>query len=473
VLDILRTSLRRRGRDQLTGLATYRDLGRTLEREQSRLAREPSRRSGLLLLDLDGLKLVNDRHGHEVGDRVIVEVARRLERVLREADFVARMGGDEFAVVAPSVHDEESLDALSRALRVAVGAEPVRAGAKTIPITITVGAVLLEGGKDVYAALRLADQRMYVAKSLPRTDAFDRLSDLVVGLLVADDDGLEAAFASGVAEVAAALTALVEADGRESWWPHAPAAPTSAALRKLASEAKHSSDLAEQDEAGLFRLAAPLMAADDVLGALAAERAVPFGKADRIALARTGRALGYAVIRLREGADKRRRLAELEQLAYEDENTGLPNRRGLLDNLARHEGAGQLAVLFVDFDGLRDVNNRLSYEHGNELLRIVAEALKETLADGESAARLHGSGGDEFIVVCPGLDEPAAERRAQALEAALAQPPLPDDIAALYGGASVGHAVRGPGETALDLLERAAALMRARKRARKSARPRS
>ena len=88
----------------------------------------------------------------------------------------------------------------------------------------------------------------------------------------------------------------------------------------------------------------------------------------------------------------------------------------------------------------------------------------------EFVARLHGSGGDEFIVVCPGHGEAAAATRAADLEQRLSPEnlELPSRLAQLYGGASVGYALRQVDETPLDLTERAAVLMRSRKATRKS-----
>ena len=125
-----------------------------------------------------------------------------------------------------------------------------------------------------------------------------------------------------------------------------------------------------------------------------------------------------------------------------------------------------MSLLFLDFDGLRRVNNQLSYEHGNELLRTVAEAIEETLRPGELAARLHGSGGDEFVIVCPGIGGAEARQRAEQLESQLQKVELAAPIRALYGGASVGYAVRIAGEQPLDLVGRAAVLMRESKQRR-------
>lgn len=95
--------------------------------------------------------------------------------------------------------------------------------------------------------------------------------------------------------------------------------------------------------------------------------------------------------------------------------------------------------------------------------------IESTLAPGELAGRLHGSGGDEFLVLCPQTDDETASRRAVELEQRLApdQIELPNDLRGLYAGASVGHALRSVDESALTFIERAASQMRARKRTRK------
>ena len=81
---------------------------------------------------------------------------------------------------------------------------------------------------------------------------------------------------------------------------------------------------------------------------------------------------------------------------------------------------------------------------------------------------MHGSGGDEFVIVCPGIDDSEAAQRAEQLERHLQTVELPPPIKALYGGASVGYAVRIAAEQPLDLVSRAAALMRESKRRRQT-----
>ena len=109
--------------DALTGLGNRRLLHERLNYEITRHRRH-SRRFSLLALDLDGFKQVNDRFGHPAGDEILREVARSLERAVRDQDTVVRLGGDEFCVLAPETtwEDAERLaERLAAAVEGAVG----------------------------------------------------------------------------------------------------------------------------------------------------------------------------------------------------------------------------------------------------------------------------------------------------------------------------------------------------------------
>src|SRR5215213_357932 len=129
LLAVLRVEARQQGlrllsqQDPLTGLANRRLLHDRLNYEISRHRRH-SRRFSVLALDLDGFKGVNDKFGHAAGDEILREIARALEKAVRDQDTVARMGGDEFCVLSPEIgwEDAERLAArLDLAVKNAVG----------------------------------------------------------------------------------------------------------------------------------------------------------------------------------------------------------------------------------------------------------------------------------------------------------------------------------------------------------------
>ena len=464
-LSTHRRTARKLEADALTGLVPKGAFDAALQRERRRLAAEGGS-SWLLIADVDALKEVNDRLGHHAGDAVLVEVARRMKSTIGERGLVARIGGDEFGILVHSGLPERGVGTVVAELERAVSRLPVVVDGISCSVGVSVGASEVNGSTDPATVIRRADESMYLAKRRAGSDPFDRVSELVVGLLDSRESGLDNALASGIAEVAQAEVAFVVHAAAEQWWPAEPSDGTAHLLRSLARQAWSADELREE---GAWRLAAPLRADGAAVGGFAVSCRRPFAKPDRIALARAGVALGQALLRLREGVAVRRRISELEHLAFCDENTGLANRRALLGDLeSRWSDSVSLSLLFLDFDGLRQVNNQLSYERGNTLLRSVADAIRDSLRPGELAARLHGSGGDEFIIVLPGVGAVGgAATRAAEVERRLAEIVLDPDIAPLYGGASVGYALRQSGEEPLELVERAAALMRERKRQRK------
>jgi diguanylate cyclase (GGDEF)-like protein len=160
----------RSGHDGLTGLPNRRAFERALRREVER-ARRMGGGLAVGLLDLDHFKRVNDEHGHPAGDRVLREVARRLGRVYRDSDMVARVGGEEFAVLLPSGKpptEAEAFEALDRARR-RVRARAVLVGGRPRTITLSGGVAILgpegEGPAALYAR---ADEALYAAKAAGR-----------------------------------------------------------------------------------------------------------------------------------------------------------------------------------------------------------------------------------------------------------------------------------------------------------------
>jgi diguanylate cyclase (GGDEF)-like protein len=148
-------------RDQLTGAAN-RAL---LLREMARRLGEDSRRLGVLLLDLDEFKAVNDTHGHPTGDALLKAVAERLRLAVGEGGLVARIGGDEFAILAPDAAAEDDFDSLACCLLERIR-EPFQIEGDVLAVRPSVGvACAPRDGDDVETLLRNADLALYRAKS--------------------------------------------------------------------------------------------------------------------------------------------------------------------------------------------------------------------------------------------------------------------------------------------------------------------
>jgi diguanylate cyclase (GGDEF)-like protein len=147
--------------DELTGLANRVSLRERLE-ELGR-EKQPGHGVALLYLDLDRFRLINDARGHEMGDRLLVEVGRRLQAATGPEDMVARIGGDEFAVVHWFATDQGDGTALAELL-LAVLAEPYMVGGLRLSITVSIGVALAEPGASAETLRRNADIAMYRAK---------------------------------------------------------------------------------------------------------------------------------------------------------------------------------------------------------------------------------------------------------------------------------------------------------------------
>lgn len=120
---------------------------------------------GLLVFDLDHFKSVNDNYGHDVGDVVLREVALRMRAISREHDIVARVGGEEFAVITPYISKEQLLGVAER-YRQMVEALKINHGNVVIRPTISVGIATSEGGiLNADDLFRAADKKLYEAKS--------------------------------------------------------------------------------------------------------------------------------------------------------------------------------------------------------------------------------------------------------------------------------------------------------------------
>ena len=149
--------------DSLTGLANRSLLGRLLgqaihqaHRRQGRLA--------MLFLDLDRFKVINDTLGHDAGDDLLCEVARRLQRCLRESDLVARISGDEFVVVLPEVEDRALVETVAGKI-IDILSRPYAIAGRECEVTASIGISLYpDDGEDEETLTKHADTAMYRAK---------------------------------------------------------------------------------------------------------------------------------------------------------------------------------------------------------------------------------------------------------------------------------------------------------------------
>jgi diguanylate cyclase (GGDEF)-like protein len=156
----------RAGHDQLTGLANVRawDEGLTTEGDERR---GPGHGIAVMAIDLDNFKSVNDRYGHQVGDEVLAEVARRIRSCLRPGDLAARVGGDEFAALVRGLHTADDARALAQRVVEALS-RPARINSMALDCRASVGLSYSERAEPARVLVRQADNALYAAKNQGR-----------------------------------------------------------------------------------------------------------------------------------------------------------------------------------------------------------------------------------------------------------------------------------------------------------------
>ena len=148
--------------DPLTGLPNRRSLHSAITAAIGDASRE--KMLGVYMLDLDGFKQVNDQHGHDVGDELLIAVANRLKASLRSTDVISRLGGDEFLVMSRDLQNQQQAQELGEKMLQAF-AEPFRLAAHTCSVGLTIGYALAPlDSRDTPQLLKLADAAMYAGK---------------------------------------------------------------------------------------------------------------------------------------------------------------------------------------------------------------------------------------------------------------------------------------------------------------------
>ncbi|MFC4158579.1 putative bifunctional diguanylate cyclase/phosphodiesterase [Chitinimonas lacunae] len=167
---------RKRTEDYISHIAHHDALtklpNRLLLQDRLAMALERAKRFGnqvgLMVIDLDLFKRINDSLGHHIGDELLIEVADRLRAVVRATDTVARIGGDEFVVLLPDLNEAESLHRVATNLVQQIG-RPVLVGSHRLQVGSSIGiAVCPQDGDDAQTLLKHADSAMYAAKRLGR-----------------------------------------------------------------------------------------------------------------------------------------------------------------------------------------------------------------------------------------------------------------------------------------------------------------
>jgi diguanylate cyclase (GGDEF)-like protein len=153
--------------DALTGVANRRYIDLKVQQaiQEVELFDRPY---GLILIDLNGFKEINDTYGHAVGDGMLKAVCETLRRYLRPTDVLGRWGGDEFVIVARDV-TPDSLEHLATRCRQVLAETAVPVGDRQAKASVSIGSVLLEKGESSTSAFIRADQLLYVDKCAGRS----------------------------------------------------------------------------------------------------------------------------------------------------------------------------------------------------------------------------------------------------------------------------------------------------------------
>lgn len=158
--------------DSLTDLPNRRTLTARLQHELTIIGRNPGRQLGIIFMDLDNFKPINDTYGHGVGDQVLITIARRLNETVRSIDMVSRVGGDEFVIMLGNQPGDMQQTAIKLAERIIqVVSEPIMIAGESFSLTASLGVSVAPGdSSDESQLLEYADLALYQAKRQGRNN---------------------------------------------------------------------------------------------------------------------------------------------------------------------------------------------------------------------------------------------------------------------------------------------------------------
>ena len=149
--------------DSLIELPNRRGFMRRLDETISRVRRY-NEDAGMLFVDLDGLKLINDSFGHKAGDEALIQVASMLVGGVRRSDCVARIGGDEFAILLINAPESVANDTAARLIDVIADCDFTHDG-DTLPLSVAIGVAMISPDDDSESVMARADEEMYKRKA--------------------------------------------------------------------------------------------------------------------------------------------------------------------------------------------------------------------------------------------------------------------------------------------------------------------
>ena len=149
--------------DTLINLPNRRGFMRELDRLVDR-AKRYGHNAAMLFVDLDGLKMINDSFGHRAGDEALIQVAALLTNGVRRSDVVARIGGDEFAILLENASEESAHETAARLVDLVCGCEFSHDGDE-LPLSVAIGVAMIDGDEDSISVMARADEEMYRRKA--------------------------------------------------------------------------------------------------------------------------------------------------------------------------------------------------------------------------------------------------------------------------------------------------------------------